>query len=76
MRENSCMTDPLPITDSYKERYEMALREKIDLRAKLEESEDSRFKLQRDHKREQERMNKIIRQEAKQVCMWECGWMY
>ena len=67
MTEHWVMTDPIPTPENFKERYEMVMREKIDLRAKLEESEDRRFKLQRDHKREQEKMSKTIRQEAKEV---------
>ena len=70
VRDAWVMTDPSPFSENFKERYEMVLREKIDLRAKLEESEDHRFKLQRDHKREIERLTKTIRQEAKEV-----GWM-
>jgi E3 ubiquitin-protein ligase TTC3 len=60
------MTDPVPVSENFKERYEMVLREKIDLRAKLEESEDRRFKLQRDHKRELERQTKTVRHEARE----------
>ena len=71
--EHWVMTDPIPVTENFKERYEMVLREKIDLRAKLEESEDHRFKLQRDHKREMEKLNKTVRHEAKEVgCGWVC----
>lgn len=65
------MTDPIPSTENFKERYEMVLREKIDLRAKLEESEDRRFKMQRDHKRELERLSKTVRHEAKEVGLGE-----
>ena len=61
------MTDPVPFAESFKERYEMVMREKIDLRAKLEESEDRRFKMQKDYKREMEKLGKTIRQEAKEV---------
>ena len=66
-REQCVMTEPMPLPENFKERYEMVLREKIDLRAKLEESEDRRFKMQRDHKREQEKMSKSIRTEAREV---------
>ena len=70
--ERWVMTDPLPPVESFKERYESVLHEKIDLRAKLEESEDRRFKLQRDHKRELDRLNKTLRQEAKEVRQSVC----
>ena len=66
------MTDPAPLSENFKERYEMVLREKIDLRAKLEESEDRRFKMQRDHKIELERLGEILRDEATQVCVCVC----
>lgn len=69
MTDKWIMTEPTPVVESFKERYEMVLREKIDLRAKLEECEDRRFKLQRDHKREIEKLQKNLRQEAKEV--WE-----
>ena len=67
MSEHWVMTDPIPLSENFKERYEMVLREKIDLRAKLEESEDRRFKMQRDHKRELEKMGKALRTEAREV---------
>ena len=67
MSEQWVMTDPIPLSENFKERYEMVLREKIDLRAKLEEIEDRRFKMQRDHKREMEKMSKALRAEAKEV---------
>ena len=69
MTDRWVMTDPVPVVESFKERYEIVLGEKIDLRAKLEESEDRRFKLQRDHRRELERLQKSVRQEAKEVCV-------
>ena len=68
MTDKWIMTEPIPVVESFKERYEMVLREKIDLRAKLEECEDRRFKVQRDHKREVEKLQKNLRQEAKEVC--------
>ena len=67
MSDQWMMTDPIPLSENFKERYEMVLREKIDLRAKLEESEDRRYKMQKDHKREQEKMTKTIRAEAREV---------
>ena len=67
MSEHWVLTDPIPISENFKERYEMVLSEKIDLRAKLEESEDLRFKLQRDHKRELDRLSKTLRHDAKEV---------
>ena len=67
MSEHWVLTDPIPISENFKERYEMVLSEKIDLRAKLEESEDLRFKLQRDHKREIDRLGKTLRHDAKEV---------
>lgn len=67
MSEHWVMTEPISISENFKERYEMVLSEKIDLRAKLEESEDWRFKLQRDHKRDLERLSKTVRNEAKEV---------
>ena len=48
MTDKWIMTEPIPVVESFKERYEMVLREKIDLRAKLEECEDRRFKVQRE----------------------------
>ena len=75
MTDQWVMTDPMPTLDSFKERYEMVLREKIDLRAKLEESEDRRFKIQKDNKREMDKLAKAVRAEAKEVCGSEGrGW--
>ena len=72
MSDRWVMTDPVPLSENFKERYEMVLREKIDLRAKLEESEDRRFKMQRDHKIELERLGETLRDEATQVCVCVC----
>lgn len=72
------MTDPLPPVDSFRERYENAIKEKKDLQEKLERSEDQRFKLQKTHKREVEQLLKQTKLDAKEVefgvgWVWSCG---
>ena len=61
------MTDPVPPMESFKDRYELVVKEKGDLQARLEESEDRMFKMQRDHRREVEKVQRQRRQEAKEV---------
>ena len=64
------MTDPVPPVESYKERHDMLVKEKRDLHAKLEECEDRRYKMQRDYKRELEKLQKRSKQEAREVGGW------
>ena len=61
------LTDPLPPVENYKERYDRVMKEKKDLHTKLERSEDQKYKMQRDHKREVEKLQKQYRQEAREV---------
>lgn len=61
------MTDPIPPVESYKERYEEALREKSDLQVKLESSGDRMYKLQKEHRREVEKVQQQSRKEASEV---------
>ena len=67
LRDKWVMTDLVPPVESFKERYESALKEKKDLQVKLERSEDERFKMQKTHKREMEQQLKQTKQEAKEV---------
>ena len=60
-------TDPLPSVENFKERYERVLKEKKDLQVKLERSEDQKFKMQRDHKREVDKLEKKYYTEARKV---------
>ena len=60
-------TDPLPSVENFKDRYEKILKEKKDLQVKLERSEDQKFKMQKDHKRELEKLEKKYYTEAKKV---------
>ena len=60
-------TDPLPSTENFKERYEEVLKEKKDLQVKLERSEDQKFKMQKDHKREVDKLEKKYYSEARKV---------
>ena len=66
-------TDPLPVVDNFKERYDKVLREKKDLQVKLERSEDQKFKMQRDHRREVEKLEKKYYSEAKKVQVFSSG---
>ena len=61
------MTDQIAPVENFKDRFEIVLKEKTDLQVKLEGSEDQRFKMQRDHKRELERVQKQSKAEAKEV---------
>ncbi len=61
------MTDPIPPVESYKDRYDEVVREKKDLQQKLEESGDRMYKMQRDHRREVDKVQQQSRQEAKEV---------
>ena len=61
------MTDTIPPVESFKDRYEAALKEKKDLQEKLERSEDQRFKLQKTHKREVEQLLKQAKHETREV---------
>lgn len=65
--EKWVMTDPLPPVENFKEGYEKVSREKKDLQVKLERIEDQRFKMQRDHKRELEKLKKKYFNEAREV---------
>lgn len=65
--EKWVMTDTIPPVENFKDRYESVLKEKKDLHSKLERSEDQKFKMQRDHKRELERVQKQCRAEMKEV---------
>ena len=67
MKDKWVMTDPLPPVENYKERYDRIMKEKKDLHTKLERSEDQKYKMQRDHKREVEKLQKQYRQEAREV---------
>ena len=60
-------TDPLPSVENFKDRYEKVLKEKKDLQVKLERSEDQKFKMQRDHKREIDKLEKKYYTEARKV---------
>ena len=68
-------TDPLPSVENFKDRYEKVLKEKKDLQVKLERSEDQKFKMQRDHKREVDRLEKKYYTEAKKVGVALCTCM-
>ena len=59
----------MPSVDSFKERYEEALKEKKSLQDKLEHSEDRRVQLQNQHGLDMERATKKARQEVTQVCV-------
>ncbi len=72
MNEKCVNTDPIPPVETYKERYEDALRQKSDVQSKLERSEDQRFKMARDNKRELEKVQKQAKAEAKDVSMYVC----
>ncbi len=61
------MTDQIAPVENFKDRFENVLKEKTDLQIKLEGSEDQRFKMQRDHKRELDRVQKQSKAEAKEV---------
>ncbi len=61
------MTDQIPPVENFKDRYEIVLNEKADLQEKLERSEDQRFKMQRDHRRELEKVQRQSKAEAKEV---------
>ena len=61
------MTDPLPPVENFREGYEKVSKEKNDLQVKLERSEDQRFKMQRDHKRDVEKLKRKYLNEAKEV---------
>ena len=65
-------TDPLPSVENFKDRYEKVLKEKKDLQVKLERSEDQKFKMQRDHKREMDKLEKKYYTEAKKVGVALC----
>ena len=66
-------TDPLPSVENFKDRYEKVLKEKKDLQVKLERSEDQKFKMQRDHKREIDKLEKKYYTEARKVGVALCG---
>ena len=70
--EKWVMTDTIPPVENFKDRYENVLKEKKDLHSKLERSEDQKFKLQRDHKRELERVQKQCKAEIKEVGGCSC----
>jgi hypothetical protein len=66
-------TDPLPSVENFKERYERVSKEKKDLQVKLERSEDQKFKMQRDHKREVDKLEKKYYTEARKVGVALCN---
>ena len=66
-------TDPLPSVENFKDRYEKVLKEKKDLQVKLERSEDQKFKMQRDHKREIDKLEKKYYTEARKVGIDLCS---
>ena len=53
-------TDPQPVVESFKERYEEVKKEKMSLEKKLEVSEDMRVKLQKQSSRELEKTIKKV----------------
>ncbi|KAL5499733.1 hypothetical protein EMCRGX_G011192 [Ephydatia muelleri] len=57
-------TEPLPPVETFKEKYEGLVVEKKSLCAKLDDSEDKRVQLHKEHKRELERVQKKVRQEV------------
>ena len=69
MADKGVSTYLMPSVDSFKERYEEALKEKKSLQDKLEHSEDRRVQLQNQHGLDMERATKKARQEVTQVCV-------
>ena len=67
MVNKKVMVDLIQPVESFRDRYEIALKEKEDLQSRLERSEDQKYKMQRDHRREMERTQKQSRAEAKEV---------
>ncbi len=67
MTDKWVMTDQITPVENFKDRYEIVLKEKADLQEKLERSEDQRFKMQRDHRREVEKVQRQSKGEAKEV---------
>lgn len=65
--DKGMVTEPIPPVETFKERYEGLVAEKKSLCAKLEESEDKRVQLHKEHKRELERVQKKVRQEVQDV---------
>ena len=61
------MTDTLPPVENFKDRYESMAKMKKDSQVKLERCEDQKFKLQKSHKREMEKILAQSKQEAKEV---------
>ena len=70
LKDKWVMTDVLPPVESFKDRYDCAIKEKKDLQEKLERSEDQKFKLQKAHKRETEELLKQNKLQVKQVWLF------
>ena len=56
-------------TENFKERYDITKKEKKDLQSKLETSEDQKFKMQKNHKRELDDVARKTRKEVMEVHM-------
>jgi len=69
MKDKWVMTDyqqHVP-TENFKEKYELTKKEKKDLQGKLETSEDQKYKMQKNHKRELDEMARKTRKEVMEV---------
>ncbi len=55
------------VTENFKEKFDQIKKEKKDLQGKLETSEDQKFKMQKNHKRELDNMAKKTRKEVTEV---------
>ena len=63
----STNTDPLPQVESFKERYEVAMKEKKSLEGKLELSEDKMMRMQKQHGHELENAERKARSDSRKV---------
>ena len=67
LADRGTVTDPIPPVENFRDRYEKTYRDKKDLQGKLERSEDTRFKMQKEHKRELGKLEKRYKQESRDV---------